>query len=268
MTAIVFNIQRFSLHDGDGIRTTIFFKGCPLRCKWCHNPESWLSEPQSVFIQKKCRACSKCDKGCVYGARETAGKPYTPDELIRIAERDAEFYKSSGGGVTLSGGEVMAQHAAFLLELVRGLKQKGLNVAVDTCGYAPFEAFENILPYVDTFLYDIKFIDNARHLQFTGQSNGLILANLQKLSGKNASLEIRIPVIEGANSDDAQMNKIISYLAGIRAKKIRLLPYHAIGREKYTHLGMPQPDEFYAPSPQRMNELTERFKQHGLPIVP
>jgi len=268
MTALVFNIQRFSLHDGDGIRTTIFFKGCPLSCKWCHNPESQLSEPQTVFYQKKCRGCQHCVQAdCVYGAREIAGKPYSPSQLIAIAERDAEFYRTSGGGVTLSGGEVMTQPQNFLVELLRGLKQKGINTAIDTCGHAPFETFENVLPYVNTFLYDIKFADNARHLQFTGQGNELILSNLQKLSQKGAKLEIRIPVIEGINSDDAEMDKIMSILSNIRVEKIRLLPYHSIGRDKYTHLGMNVSDEFHAPSTQRMNELTEKFKQNGLPVV-
>lgn len=268
MTALIFNIQRFSLHDGDGIRTTIFFKGCPLSCKWCHNPESWLSEPQIVFIQKKCRDCSNCAQSdCVYGAHEIAGKPYSPAQLVAIAERDAEFYRNSGGGVTLSGGEVMIQPTDFLIELLHGLKQKGINTAVDTCGHAPFEAFENVLPYVDTFLYDIKFADNARHLQFTDQGNELILSNLQKLSDKGVKLEIRIPIIEGVNSDDAEMDKIISLLKNIKAEKIRLLPYHSIGRDKYTHLGMAAPDEFHAPSAQRINELAGKFSAHGLPVV-
>jgi len=260
MTALIFNIQRFSLHDGDGIRTTFFFKGCPLRCKWCHNPESWLAQPQTLFFQQKCRACATCqDTNCLYGARETAGKPYTTAQLISIAQRDSLFYQTSGGGVTLSGGEVMTQPAGFLLELVRGLKQKGINIAVDTCGHAPFEAFENVLPYVDTFLYDIKFADSARHLQFTGVGNELILANLQKLSDKGAKLEVRIPVIEGVNSDDVEMNKIMSFLANIRVKKVRLLPYHAFGSDKYTHLGMEMPDEFTAPTQQCMDKLTTKF---------
>ena len=268
MTALIFNIQRFSLHDGDGIRTTFFFKGCPLRCKWCHNPESWLAEPQTVFIQKKCRGCSDCKQtDCVYGAREIAGIPYSTAQLIAIADRDAEFYRNSGGGVTLSGGEVMLQSSDFLIELLRGLKQKGIDTAVDTCGHVSFAAFKNVLPYVDIFLYDIKFADNARHLQFTGHGNDLILSNLQKLSDMDTKLEIRIPVIEGVNSGDAEMDKIISLLKNIKAKKIRLLPYHTFGRDKYVHLGMAMPNKFTAPSAQRMDELAEKFKQNGLPVV-
>jgi len=189
------------------------------------------------------------------------------DELIRIAERDAEFYKSSGGGITLSGGEVMIQPRDFLLALMGGLKQKGFNLAVDTCGYAPFEAFESALPYVDTFLYDVKFIDSSRHLQFTGEDNSLILSNLKKLSHMGAKLEIRIPVIEGANSDDVEMRRIAAYIAqNIKVEKVRLLPYHTLGKEKYEQLGMTASDEFSAPSARRMQELTEMFMGCGVQV--
>jgi len=266
-SAIVFNIQRFCLHDGDGIRTTFFFKGCPLSCKWCHNPEGRAYEPQNMFFADRCRSCANCSNDCIYGANEITGKAYTPDDLINIANKDAEFYKSSGGGVTLSGGEVLAQPRAFLRSFTSGLKRAGFHVAIDTCGHVPFEAFENVLPYTDVFLYDVKLIDNARHLQFTGAGNELILSNLKMLSDMGTKIEIRIPVIEGVNNDDAEINGIVLYIAqNIQAKKVRLLPYHPIGIDKFERLGMEAEGDFSAPCNKRMRELTERFKQSGLPV--
>jgi len=271
-STILFNIQRFCLHDGDGIRTTFFFKGCPLRCSWCHNPEGLSYKSQIMFYAEKCRSCVSCgaiaDDECIYGAREIMGKAYTVDELIHIADKDAEFYKSSSGGVTLSGGEVLAQPRAFLHALTSGLKLKGFHIAVDTCGHVPFEAFENVREYVDIFLYDVKFIDNARHLRFTGVSNELILENLKKLSDTVARIEIRIPVIEGVNSDDAEMNGIMQYIKDkIKVEKIRLLPYHAIGNDKYTRIGMTAKGKFSAPSEGHMCELAEMFRRNNLPII-
>ena len=305
MQAFVFNIQKYSLHDGDGIRTTVFFKGCPLTCTWCHNPEGQSPNPQIVFYPEKCRNCGHCVRACpkkvcqkkdsppmddscidsscidvcgacadacVYGAKEIAGKAYSPEELIRIVERDEAFYQVSGGGVTLSGGEVMMQNRDFLLQLAKGLKQKGLHLAIDTCGHAPADAYEDILPYADIFLYDIKLIDNERHLYFTGQDNSLILSNLKMLSDKGAKLNIRIPVIEGVNAHDTEINAIIQYLKeNIQAERISLLPYHTMGKDKYQRIGMNgeegEENNFSTPSTQRMEELAERFRQHGFPNV-
>ncbi|MCL2378738.1 MAG: glycyl-radical enzyme activating protein [Defluviitaleaceae bacterium] len=284
-SAIIFNIQRFSLHDGDGIRTTFFFKGCPLSCKWCHNPEGQSYEPQVMFFADRCRSCANCSSitgaaencdyvhshspggGCIYGAREVVGKAYTPQELINIAEKDAEFYQNSGGGVTLSGGEVLTQPPAFLHSLTSGLKRKGFHVAIDTCGHVPFQAFENILPYTDVFLYDVKLFNSAKHSQFTGHGNQLILENLKKLSDTGAKIEIRIPIIEGANNNE-EIDAIMHYLSqNIRVEKIRLLPYHAIGTDKYKRIGMAAKGQFLTPGSQRMNELAEKFKKCGLPIA-
>jgi len=205
---------------------------------------------------------------CIYGAREVSGRAYTPEELIHIAEKDTAFYQSSGGGVTLSGGEVLAQPRAFLRSFAGGLKGKGLHVAIDTCGHVPFEAFENVMPYVDVFLYDIKLFDSARHRQFTGHDNELILSNLKKLSDTGAKIEIRIPIIEGVNNDDTEMDRIIKFLTqNARPQKVWLLPYHAMGTDKYQRIGMIAEGEFSTPSSQRMQELAEKFSVNNLPVV-
>jgi len=221
-----------------------------------------------MFFMERCRFCANCDINCIYGAREVSGKAYTPDQLINIAEKDAEFYQSSGGGVTLSGGEVLAQPRAFLRLLTSGLRRKGFNVALDTCGHVPFEAFENVMPFTDIFLYDIKLINSARHLQFTGQGNELILANLKKLSDAGAKIEIRIPIIEGVNSHDEEIDGIIKFISqNIRTERVRLLPYHAIGTDKYERIGMVAESGFSAPSAERLSQLHEKFKRYGLPVV-
>ena len=294
--AFVFNIQKYSLHDGDGIRTTIFFKGCPLSCLWCHNPEGLSPRPQIAVYPGKCRscglcvstcpngialacgldrvdfsncsACGACADACVHGARELAGKSYTPEELIQAVARDMAFYTVSGGGVTLSGGEVMTQNRDFLLELVSGLKRKGLQTIIDTCGYAPFEMFEAVLPFVELFLYDVKFHSSESHMRFTGRDNALILENLQKLSDRGAKLHVRIPVIEGVNADDGEMDAIACHLAEhIRAERIVLLPYHSMGRDKYSRFGLSEPALFSAPDMRRMEELAEKFRHAGFPHV-
>ena len=306
--AFVFNIQKYSLHDGDGIRTTIFFKGCPLSCQWCHNPEGLTPDPQIAVYPDRCRhcgqcasvcavgsagtgagvgihtdgdylracdacdACGACADACVHKARVIAGKSYSPDELIRIAEKDAAFYAVSGGGVTLSGGEVMVQPLDYLLPLVRGLKRKGLDLTIDTCGYAPYEAFEAVLPYTDLFLYDIKLIDSDRHLHFTGQDNHLILDNLQKLAGQGAKLQVRVPVIEGVNAHDGEMDRIVHYLAeNVRSADIVLLPYHATGLDKYRRIGYTDARSgdasFSAPDAPRLYAITEKFRQAGFTAV-
>lgn len=294
----IINVQKYCIHDGAGIRTTIFFKGCSLACQWCHNPESLDFRPQLMFFSERCRGCSVCvgvcpencitmeseisntNRGkctacgacsnvCTYNARKIVGTLYTVDELVRLAEQDKMFYETSGGGITLSGGEVMLQNRNFLLELVRRLKRKGYHLTVDTCGFAPFETFEALMPYVDSFLYDIKLMDSKRHKQYTGQGNDLILSNLKKLSDSGAHLHIRIPVIEEVNSSDAEMNNIIGYLQhNIHVEKVSLLPYHNIGRDKCERIGMKDcVIYFQVPNDCRMSELAKKFKLAGFSDV-
>jgi len=233
------------------------------------DPENVIPQLMGVNVPDGCISCGSCAEACLYGAREIVGKYYTPDELIGLVGRDAEFYRASGGGVTLSGGETMVQEPEFLLELVRGLKNEGYNVAIDTCGCAPFEAFEAVLPYTDFFLYDVKLIDSERHKYFTGAGNELILSNLKKLSDRNVAIQIRIPVIEGANASDEEMDKIVSFLSeNINVENITLLPYHEIGKDKSVRFGEPIKDHgFHTPDDRRMEEIAQKFRDKGFANV-
>jgi pyruvate formate lyase activating enzyme len=298
LSAVIVNIQKYCIHDGDGIRTTIFFKGCPLSCQWCHNPESQDFGPQlmvsidrcrgcglcvavcpekglsmddgiSHMDREKCTACGECANACAYGVREIVGTRQSVDALVRLAEQDRMFYETSGGGVTLSGGEVMCQDKDFLVELAQKLKRKGLHLTVDTCGFAPWETFAALLPYVDCFLYDIKLIDAGLHEKTTGKDNVLVLSNLKKLSEAGAPLHIRIPVIDGVNSSDAEMDRVIQVLRqNMPIERVSLLPYHPIGEDKRARLGMESStSDFHVPDECRMREILERFKQAGFSDV-
>ena len=298
--AAVTNIQKFSLQDGEGIRTTVFFKGCPLNCIWCHNPETWSSTPQLMYntdictlckecfdscpnnvihakVSKnsgeavgavhdyyKCQTCGSCAETCFSNAKEICGKEYSVLEIFEAIKRDVPFYEQSGGGATLSGGEVMAQDIEFLTELAQLCRDADISLNIDTCGYAPYEKFLKLLPYIDTFLYDLKIMDSVRHGQFTGRDNFLILENLKKLSNAGAKIHIRLPLIEGINCDEQNISALIEFLRGINIYKISLLPYHNIGEAKYERLGLPKSDiHFKAPSLETLTEIRDRFKNIG-----
>ncbi|MBR2928144.1 MAG: glycyl-radical enzyme activating protein [Oscillospiraceae bacterium] len=294
-TAVVTNIQRYSTHDGDGVRTTIFFKGCPLSCRWCHNPESQdfrkelffydnkckncggciprcpsganvLEEGKLCFDRSKCTGCGNCTDWCIYEARELAGKDYTAEQLVKEAKKDRIFYEQSGGGVTLSGGEVMSQDIEILEPLCRGLHREGLSVFIDTCGFAPYEKYEKILPYVDTFLYDIKAMDSAVHKEWTGVDNALILENLKKLSAAGANIYIRIPTIGGVNANEGFMQQVIAFLTenNIHPAQVNLLPYHNYGRNKYASLAKEYDDaSMQVPSDEQMEQFKNMFINSG-----
>lgn len=245
MKATIFDIQRNSYVDGPGIRTTVFFKGCNLRCKWCHNPESQNFRKEILFYKNKCTGCGRCkdltvDNGsffCFNDAKEICGSEYTVDEVFAEVIKDKAFYETSGGGVTFSGGECMLQ-IDFLAEILKKCKENGIHTAVDTAAHIPWENFQKILPYTDLFLYDVKTMDNEIHKKYTGVENTLILENLAKLLKSNIHLWIRVPIISGVNDTEEEMNNIKSFLDenGYPAK-IELLPYHAMGEHKYEALG-------------------------------
>ena len=242
MIALISDIKRFAVHDGDGIRTTVFFKGCPLKCVWCHNPESISFKPQVAFYENKCIGCGECKKerftveGCLGDARVLYGKEMTIEELLPLLLEDKDFYETSGGGVTLSGGECLCQ-SDFCAELLKALKKEGINTAVDTCGFVSKEAIDKVLPYTDTFLYDIKAIDEDVHIKCTGQSNKVILYNLKYIDSLGKKIEIRIPYVPEYNSN--QIKKIAEFLKQLKnIKAVKVLPYHNYAGSKYAALGM------------------------------
>ena len=272
MTGLIFDIQRSSFVDGDGVRTTVFFKGCNLKCKWCHNPEGIKAEKQKLFYKSKCTGCGLCRKICQNNekectlcgncalicpndAKEICGKEYNTGELFEIIQRDKALYSQTGGGVTFSGGECMLQ-IDFLRSILEKCYENGINTAVDTAGNVPFSYFEKILPYVNTFLYDVKCIDEELHKEHTGVSNTLILENLERLIKAGKRIVVRTPVIGGFNDTDKELFRIFNYLKGKGIEKAELLPYHNMGAHKYEGLSLPF-KEFAAPS----KDFMEKYKK-------
>ena len=262
MKAMIFDIQRNSFVDGPGIRTTVFFKGCNLRCKWCHNPESQSFEKEILFYKSKCTGCGRCkeltvdDENfiCFNDAKEICGKEYTVDEILDDVIKDKAFYETSGGGVTFSGGECMLQ-IDFLAEILKKCKEAGIHTAVDTAGNVPFEYFEKIMPYTDLFLYDIKSINDEIHKEYTGATNTLILENLSKLLKSDVSVWVRIPIIPGVNDTEEEMKNIRSFLElNGYPENIELLPYHKMGEHKYSALGKTY-NTFDVPNKEKIEKL-------------
>ncbi|QGG59455.1 4Fe-4S cluster-binding domain-containing protein [Loigolactobacillus bifermentans] len=243
----VFNIQKFSTHDGPGIRTTIFFKGCPLHCDWCHNPESQRFEPEKMLDKDQ--------------HEQIMGRQYSIDELVRIMQADQIFYDQSGGGVTFSGGEVLAQNRVYVSELARRLQEIGISVAIDTCGAVPWSQFEAVLPYSDIFLYDLKFIDSQLHERYTGAPNILVLENLKRLSAAGAAIYLRLILLEGLNTTDEMLQRLQDWLQqeGIQLQEIDLLPYHDFGRDKYAQLGRVCTQHFKRPSDDQIAMIQQRL---------
>jgi pyruvate formate lyase activating enzyme len=262
--AKIFDIKHFAVHDGPGIRTTVFFKGCPLKCIWCHNPESISGKTQLAYSPDKCVgcrrcayvcrngvhlfdgghkvfkeicvACRKCEEVCPESAITVYGKDVSVADIMAEVLEDKDFYETSGGGVTLSGGECLIQ-ADFCAELLKALKREGINTAVDTCGYVAKESIDKVLPYTDIFLYDIKAIDEDVHIKCTGQSNKIILENLKHIDSLGKKIEIRIPYVPEYNSD--QIEKIAEFLKPLKnIKAVKVLPYHNYAGSKYSALNM------------------------------
>lgn len=266
MDGIVSNIQRFSVHDGPGIRSTVFLKGCPLSCWWCHNPENIQPFVQELYYQERCVNCGNCDSLCNYSARESVGKRMTTEDVLKEIKKDQIFFEESGGGVTFSGGEPFMQ-TEFLKKLLVECKSVDIHTVVDTSGFTPWKNIESIVDYVDLFLYDIKIMDNLQHLKFTGVSNNTILDNLYRLSNLNKKIIVRIPLIRDINDNESNIENIISFIKGIQLEGIDILPYHKMGMEKYKRLNMTYKltgDE--KPKEIVMESIQNKFKSAGFKV--
>ena len=265
-TGIVFNIQKMSIHDGPGIRTTVFLKGCPLSCLWCANPESQARRVEIACFHNRCVSCgycaavcpkhiissndayeitdrSKCDlcmecvKECCTGAKKLVGEEYTVERLHEEILRDKDFYDTSGGGVTFSGGEPLMQRE-FLLEMLKTCKTSGLHTAIETSGFTPdVNGFIELLDYLDLVFFDIKHMDEEKHIKLTGVSNKLILDNLAAISKRHANIIARTPVIPGINDDMTNICRTAEYASSLGIGRLELLPYHELGKNKYAQIG-------------------------------
>jgi len=257
---VIFDIKHFAVHDGPGIRTTVFLKGCPLSCWWCHNPESISPEPQKVIRKVKLN-------GRVYEEEEVVGKEMDVMEVMGQLRRERVVMEESGGGVTFSGGEPLMQ-PAFLRELLKASKEEGFHTAVDTSGFAPKKQLEQIIPFTGLFLFDVKMMDDSLHKKYTGVSNRKILENLKFISDKGSAIQIRIPLLKGINDSEKNIADSISFLKGLKnIKQIDLLPYHFIGRNKYERFGliyrMPAQEEMTAGE---MENVTHFFENAGFKV--
>lgn len=286
MKGMIFDIQRGSYVDGPGIRTAVFFKGCHMNCAWCHNPEGKCRGIQLMYFPSKCRRCGRCAAKCGSGAiifdaasgeltvlREKClhcgrcvlfcpqnalslcGYEADCDEILNEAVSDKPFYDATGGGVTLSGGECLDQ-PEFAAELLKKCREAGIQTAVDTAGDVPWESIETALPYTDLFLYDIKCITPSLHRKFTGVENARILENYRRLLDAGAEVCVRVPVICGFNAGTEEFGRIAAFLCENRPRSVELLPYHAMGENKFRALGLGEPERFFAPDAEKMKELS------------
>ena len=239
MKGLIFNIQRFSVHDGDGIRTIVFFKGCPLKCPWCSNPESQSGKIETVKINTKCIHCKDCSFNvdeCPSGAIKQFGKYMTVDEVVDEITKDSVFYSTSGGGVTLSGGEVLMQ-ADFAIELLKKLKSLGIHTAIETSGYEPLEKIVELSKYLDLWLYDLKIMDPEKSKQILGADANIIKNNLKTLCSMGRHVIPRVPLIPGYTMNEDNIKEIISFVKQLGLSEIHLLPFHQYGSNKYEYLG-------------------------------
>ncbi len=291
-----FNIKKFSVHDGPGIRTTVFFKGCPLSCLWCHNPESQSPQPEIHYFENRCIQCGDCAEVCpnnaisfIDGIRvwdsdlcqfcgacteicpteaiQLVGRDTDIDEIMAEIEKDIIYYDQSGGGVTFSGGEPL-QQIDFLVALLKRCKKHEIHTAVDTSGFAAWARVEKILPYTNLFLYDLKLMDDEKHRQFTGVSNQVILENLSRLNNTQAQVHVRVPIIPSINDDDENLRATATFLSTLKnIQQIDLLPYHNIASDKYQRMAQEYAlKDIKTPSAKEMQRLAAIFEKKGFRV--
>ncbi|MCX5644867.1 MAG: glycyl-radical enzyme activating protein [Phycisphaerae bacterium] len=295
-TGYIFDIKRYAIHDGPGIRTTVFLKGCPLRCQWCHNPESWKPLPEPGFRPSRCVRCGRCAEicprnaisqtepgpridpqrcivcgacvtACMAGAREIIGHRATVADCLAEVRKDVIFYDQSGGGVTFSGGEPLMQ-PEFLLALLEACRSEDIRTAVDTTCYAPAQVVQRVAQAADLFLCDIKHMNCERHEQYTGVGNGQILENISMLARTGRKVIVRVPIIPGFNDDRANIEATARFVQGLKAvHRIDILPYNCGGLEKAVRLtGKIDLMQAQAPSDGTMDEIAESLRGHGFEV--
>lgn len=296
---IVFDIKRYAIHDGPGIRCTVFLKGCRLRCKWCHNPEGRKKEPELIFFERRCldgcdecrkvcetgaifvaqdrprisinrvacNLCGKCAEVCPSNALEVVGRKVSAEEVLTEIEKDRIFFEQSGGGVTFSGGEPLLQ-PEFLLTMLEKCKQKGFHTALDTSGHVPYETLAQVGKKVNLFLYDLKTMEDEVHRKYTGVSNTLILDNLKKLTENGKRVVIRIPLIPGVNDTKSNISRSIEFISALQGiEYISLLPYHRIAGEKHRRLSSSyEMEATEVPSEWKVKEIAAEFKKAGIKV--